>query len=263
MIFPANRIPIHAWASEDRPREKLINQGIQYLTDAELLATLLATGTRDLSALSLARKLIDHFGGLPNLSRVDAKSLMRINGVGQAKASAIIAAFELGRRRNTHEARTLRFEGSNTLGRYLVPKIGDLPHEVFYIIYLDRNSNFLGEKEIYRGGMTSVSVDARHLFKEAMETDATSVVVCHNHPSGSVSPSHNDDVLTQHLVSVAHIVGVRLLDHLIVTSTKWYSYANQGRIEAMYEIAKEKLKDIEGITLEPKERKEVAHNDRW
>ena len=161
-----------------------------------------------------------------------------------------MAAFELGRRKFSQEARTLRFEGSHSLARYLVPKIGDLSHEVFYILYLDRNNNFLGEKEMYRGGMTSVTVDARHLFKEAMETDATSVVVCHNHPSGGVAPSLTDDLLTQHLVSVSQVVDVRLLDHIIVSSTKWYSYADQGRIEFMNEIAKQKLKDIESVTLE-------------
>ena len=239
--------PIHEWAAEDRPREKMIDKGIQSLTDAELVATLLSTGTRDQSAIALARTMIDHFGGLPRLSRAEANDLMQLNGIGKAKATTIMAAFELARRRLAHENSPFKFSCSKELSDYLMPKIGDLAHEVFYVLFADSRNHIIGEKELYRGGLTKVSVDANHLFKQAMSQSAFSIVIAHNHPSGRELPSESDDELTQHIVAVSRLVGIPVLDHLIVTHRTWYSYADHGLIEVMKTKADKILRDLTKI----------------
>jgi DNA repair protein RadC len=244
MNYPVISRPIHTWAAEDRPREKMMERGIQSLTDAELVATLLATGTREQSAISLARHIIEHFGGLANLSRAEAEALMQLNGVGQAKSATIMAAFELARRNLAQENRMVKFSGSPELSRYLIPKIGDLPYEVFYVIFLDRRNFFLGEKEMYRGGSAGVTVDARYLYKQVLASTASSIIVCHNHPSGRPTPSNTDDELTQHLVSISEVVGVPLIDHIIVTHKLWYSYADQGVLTSMKAKAKTAMQHI-------------------
>ncbi len=237
--------PIHEWAAEDRPREKMMQRGIGALSDAEIIATLLATGTREMSAIDLGRKIIDHFGGLPNLSRATVSELTQIRGVGIAKASAIVASFELANRRMQSEHLVLRFDTSNALANYLMPKIGNLPYEVFHLIYLDRQNQMLGELEVFRGGVSRVTVDGQYVFKLAISNNASSIVVCHNHPTGCTKPSFEDDDMTQHLIAISEITGIALRDHLVVTHKGWYSYADQGvlaRMRARTETAMEAMR---------------------
>jgi DNA repair protein RadC len=227
------RKPIPTWAAEDRPREKMVSKGTHALTDTELVAMLLGTGTRQHSAIDLARHLIAHFGGLTNLSRASVGEMIQIKGVGQAKATSIIAAFELARRRLANEAQRTHFSDSTSLARYLIPKVGDKSIEVFYVVYLDRQNQVLAEEELFRGGISNVTVDGRLVFKQAMSHSASSIVVCHNHPSGRPTPSRADDLLTEHLLGIAEIVGISVLDHIIVTHRQWYSYADQGLLKPM------------------------------
>jgi DNA repair protein RadC len=229
--------PIREWVAEDRPREKLLEKGISALTEAELLATLLASGTQKLSAIGLARLLLDEFGGLRNLSRASMTELMSVHGVGQAKASCIVAAFELARRKLSTEHQLVNFTYSGDIARYLIPKIGDLRSEVFYVISLDRKHSVIGESEIHKGGVSSVYVDPKIVFKEAINRLASSIVLCHNHPSGSVLPSKADDKITQHLVAAGRMLEIPILDHIIVARQNWYSYGDHGRIREMEALA--------------------------
>ncbi len=252
----ANR-PITSWATEDRPREKMEKKGVGALSDAELVATLLATGTRDLSAIALARKLIDHFGSLGELARASIPAMMEVKGIGPAKATTIVSAFELARRRLADDHRPARFSSSNDLAKYLIPKIGDLPYEVFYVIFLDRGNSLIAEKEFFRGGISHVSVDGISLFKEALVRGASAVVVSHNHPTGRPAPSTADDDLTQYLIGLAHISGITLVDHLIVTHRNWYSYADLGILTKMAEKLDENLNPKLEKEVDPERRKFV------
>jgi DNA repair protein RadC len=233
MSFDLNSLPIRQWAAEERPREKMMTRGIGALSDCELLATILATGTRKHSAIGLARELIDHFGSLAGLSRADFKELTQVAGIGQAKATSIMSAFELAKRRSLDEDRRPIFTCSNDIYNYVSPKIGDLPHEVFYVLFLNRRNQLVIEKEMYRGSNTSVTVDGAYIFGKAISYKATGIILCHNHPSGNKKPSKSDDKLTQQIVSLGGVLQVDVLDHVIVTLQGWYSYADQGVIDMM------------------------------
>ncbi len=239
--------PINEWAAEDRPREKMSQRGLSALTDVELVATLLASGTRELSAIDLARLLIDQFGGLHNLSRATMADLVRVRGVGIAKAATIMSAFELARRKMAAEHQPRRLDGSGALSRYLIPKIGELNYEVFYVIFLDRQNQVVGEKELFKGGLSHVAVDGCYVFQQAISHNASAVIVAHNHPAGSVRPSRADDELTQHLVAISRVVGITLIDHMIVSHRNWYSYADLGMLQAMSINANQMLNGFEGM----------------
>ncbi|MFM2375432.1 MAG: hypothetical protein RLZZ165_529 [Bacteroidota bacterium] len=225
--------PIREWAPEDRPREKLMQRGFDALSDSELLATLIATGTQKMSAIELGRHMIKEFGGLRNLSQATVAELQTIPGVGLAKAASIAAGFELARRKLAMDHYQTSFQNSSDIARYLIPKLGDLKVEVFFVLCLDRKNNLISESEIHRGGVSQVNVDSRLVFKEAITKLASGIVVCHNHPSGSITPSKSDDELTLHLVQASQIMEIPLIDHIIVARKNWYSYADHGRIREM------------------------------
>lgn len=224
------RRPIHAWSSEARPREKLISRGQQAVSDAELIAMLLSTGTRDQSAIELASKLIGEFGGLVQLAEASVAEMTRVHGIGQAKAATIAAAFELARRRDAIDHTVQRLDTTPSVASHLIARIGHERREVFYALFFDSAYNLLGERELFSGGIQAVSVDPRPIFKEAFACMAKGIVVAHNHPSGCKKPSPSDDQLTQHLVRVAETLGIEFIDHLIITRNSWYSYADQGFI---------------------------------
>lgn len=225
--------PIRDLVAEDRPREKLLERGISALTEAELLATLLASGFGKKNAISLAQDMLKEFGGLRNLSRASMPELMTMQGVGMAKASCIVAAFELARRKLSTEHQLVNFTFSGDIARYLIPKIGDERKEMFYVISLDRKHNVIGESKIHEGGVSSVNVDPRIVFKEAINRLASSIVLCHNHPSGNPQPSKSDDALTRNLVAAGKLLDIPVLDHVIVARQNWYSYGDHGRIKQM------------------------------
>lgn len=225
--------PITSWAAEDRPREKMISKGTTSLTDTELVAMLLGTGTRNHSAIDLARHLVARFGGLTQLSKASVQELMQVQGIGQAKATTIIAGFELARRRLANEQQPTHFAESSALAKYLIHKIGDKQVEVFYVIYLDRQNQLIAEEELFKGGVSTVAVDGRYVFRQAINNSASSIVIAHNHPSGRATPSKQDDLLTEHLLGISEIACVQILDHIIVSSRGWYSYADQGLLQAI------------------------------
>ena len=227
-------LPIKAWAVEDRPREKMLQRGISALTDAELLAIILGQGTvtmdRRYTALDLARLLIEEAGGLDRLARSSVEDLIRVKGIGKAKAIAIVSAFELGRRKLSGELRPIRVTDASVVAGYLKPKMADLDQEVFHIIFLNRNHEIKAERQIFKGGVSATIIDPKIVFKEAINHLASAIVVAHNHPSGNINPSQADIEITRQLVAAGKLMDIKVIDHLIISERGYYSFADEGRI---------------------------------
>lgn len=229
-------VPIKFWAVEDRPREKLIQRGIDALTDAELLAILLGTGVTTSqgrkSALDLARGLLSAQGGLPELARSGLPGLTRTKGIGKAKALTLIAAFELGRRQARQRASGFKATDSASVAAYLKPQLAHLRQEVFWVLYFNRNSELIGEEKLFQGGVSSTIIDTRLVIKQALEQLATAIIVAHNHPSGNLQPSQADRNITQKLESCSQMFDIQLLDHLIISERGYYSFADSGLLSS-------------------------------
>jgi len=215
---------------EDRPREKLLLRGVDALTDAELIALLLNTGTRDTSALDLGRILLKKSAGLNGLAALSIPDLMKIKGIGKAKAITLSAAFELTRRRQRQLDKPQRVLDSASAGKYLLPRLQDLQQEVFYVLFLSRNHSIKAEKMMSMGGLTSTVVDFRLIFKEAISNLSSAIIVAHNHPSGSLEPSNADRELTRRLKESGKILDIPLIDHIIIGMQGYYSFADEGMI---------------------------------
>lgn len=220
--------PIKNWVAEDRPREKMLSKGMLSLTEAELIATLLSSGTREYSAIDLGRKLLEKFGGLRNLARASVQELMQVKGIGKAKATCIVSAFELGRRKKDKKKEYIRH--SQDISDYFRSRLVDLDHEQFHAIYLDADCQILGERCISKGGVTSTTIDPRIVFKDALQLLASNVVFCHNHPSGNIRPSRSDDAVTARLAKAAAFFDIKVLDHVILGNPDFYSYADSNRL---------------------------------
>ncbi len=221
-------------APADQPREKLLRHGPRSLTDAELLAILIRSGTRGCSVLELSHRVlrsVDH--DLHALARLQVQDLVRIGGVGRVKAMQLIAALELGRRREaTLPHRKPQLDNSESCFRHLRPLLGDLNHEEFYLLCLNRANQLLGTHLISRGGTTGTVADAKHIFRAALQHgSATSLVLAHNHPSGQVQPSAADVRLTTKLCRAARSLDLHVLDHLIVAGHRYYSFADHALLE--------------------------------
>ena len=225
-----NQIPIKNWAVEDRPREKLLQRGIEALTDTELLAILLATGTKDRSAIDLARDILQTTNGLEQLARTQVNELVKIKGIGKAKAITIQVAFELGRRKLRNHSPKKRFSNSKDVANYVSPKLVDLGHEVFYAIFLNRNNEVIAEKEIFSGGVSATIIDPRIIFKEAINYLASGIIFAHNHPSGNLKPSQADIEITHKLKKGGKVFDINVLDHLIISGRGYYSFADEGNL---------------------------------
>ncbi|MEZ4772987.1 MAG: DNA repair protein RadC [Bacteroidia bacterium] len=219
---------IKDWALEDRPREKLLQRGIEALTDTELLAILLASGTRDRSALDMAREMLESLGGLPQLAQASVAELTGFKGIGKTKAITIITAFELGRRKLMKISEAPRLTHSESVAHYLAPRLADLKQEVFYVLFLNRNNEIIAEKQIFRGGVSATIIDPRIIFREAIHHLASAIILSHNHPSGNLTPSQADIEITRKLVSGGKVFDIQVLDHIIVSSRGYYSFADQG-----------------------------------
>lgn len=219
---------IKDWALEDRPREKLLQRGIEALTDTELLAILLASGTRDQSAIDLAREMLETVGGLPQLAQANVAELTGFKGVGKAKAITIITAFEIGRRKLMKISEAPRLTHSESVAHYLAPRLADLKQEVFYVLFLNRNNEIIAEKQIFRGGVSATIIDPRIIFREAIHHLASAIILSHNHPSGNLTPSQADIEITRKLVSGGKVFDIQVLDHIIVSARGYYSFADQG-----------------------------------
>jgi DNA repair protein RadC len=221
---------IKAWAVEERPREKLISRGISALTDAELIAILISSGNSKESAVELSRRILGsvHYN-LHELGKMNCDELMQFRGVGEAKALTIISAMELGRRRNQCEALdNLQIKGSKDAADYIRPSIGDLSHEEFWVLFLNRRNKVMDKQKLSQGGMTGTVIDVRLVIKSALEKHATSLIFCHNHPSGNLEPSDADKRITRQLKEAAALMDMPVIDHLVVTQAGYFSFADEG-----------------------------------
>ena len=227
-----NHLTIKLWSEEDRPREKLMAKGRHTLSDAELLAILLGTGSKNESAVELARKVLQKTDqNLNKLSRMNVKELTRIKGIGEAKAITILAALELGKRRKElKEEKVCQITSSNDAVEIFQPLLGDLLHEEFWVLFLNRANRIINKVQISTGGMSGTVADPRMIFKAALDEKAVSIILCHNHPSGNKQPSTADIQLTKNIVEAGKVLEIGVLDHVIITQSSHYSFADEGII---------------------------------
>ncbi len=227
-----DKLTIARWSEEDRPREKLERLGAQALSDAELLAILIGSGSTKEDAVSLMKRiLIDCHNNLNTLGKMSIRQLMEYNGVGEAKAITILAACELGKRRQAEQAEERPDLGTATrLYNHMHAVMQDLDVEEFWALYLNQNHRLIKKVRIAHGGITEVSVDVRIIMREAVLSNATILAVCHNHPSGNISPSRQDDNLTQAIRRACDVMRIHFMDHVIVTDGNYFSYHESGRI---------------------------------
>ena len=221
---------IKQWAKDDRPREKLLSKGANVLSDSELIAILLHHGTRNRSAVEVAKDILRAGkDNLNELGKLNVKELMKIKGIGEAKAITIVAALELGRRRQAIASREKAVVTSSTdVASYLQVLLKDYQHEVFAVLFLNRANKINHFQVISEGGMTGTVADPRIILKKALEENAVSLILCHNHPSGSLKPSRADEELTLKIKEAARYFDIKVLDHLIVSDDGYYSFADEG-----------------------------------
>lgn len=221
-------LTIKAWAEEDRPREKLILKGKATLSDAELIAILIGSGTKELTAVELARHILSETGNsLNQLAKLSLTDLQRFKGIGEAKAISIISALELGRRRKHQEPeKREKLNSSALIYEYLKPYMLDLNHEQFWVLFMNRANQVIRVEQISTGGVSGTYVDAKILFKRAIELLACNVVLAHNHPSGNVQPSIQDKRLTSRLCTVGKALDIPVMDHLIFADHDYFSFSD-------------------------------------
>ena len=223
-------LPIKSWAEEDRPREKLLTKGKHSLTDAELIAILIGSGNAKETAVDLARKIMAEYANdLNQIGRLNVKELQKFKGIGEAKALSIVAALELGKRRRKQKESVLeKISNSKEAVNLMQPIIGDLLHEEFWTIFLNRANTIIGKKQISIGGMSGTVADPKMIFKEALDQKALSIILCHNHPSGNNRPSEADIKLTKNILEAGRVLEINVLDHIIVTQHGFFSFADEG-----------------------------------
>ena len=224
------RIP--QWAEDDRPREKLLIKGRSTLSDAELLAILLGTGTKALSAVDLAKQILQQADqNLNNLARLSVKDLIKIKGIGEAKAISIVSALELGRRRKESVSPGRpRITNSIDVVKIMKQDLMDLNHEEFWIIILNRANYVLRKNKISSGGISGTVADPKLIFKSALDHSGSSIILVHNHPSGNLQPSQADISLTKTLKEAGKFLEIPVLDHIIVSDNSYFSFADEGMI---------------------------------
>ena len=225
-----NKIPITNWSEDDKPREKLMLKGKSVLSDAELIAILIGSGSRNESALDLSKRIlasVDH--NLNALGKLSIAQLMNFKGIGEAKAISIIAAMELGRRRRSEDVVELaKITSSKAVFEVMQPIIGELPHEEFWVLFLNNSNKILFKTQLSKGGMTGTMVDVRIVFKIAFEQNATAIILVHNHPSGKLQASDADIQITKKIKTAGQQLDIPVLDHIIVTESGYYSFADEG-----------------------------------
>jgi len=221
---------IKNWSQDDQPREKLRDKGKAALSDAELVAILIGSGNRDESAVALCKRILASVdNNLSDLGKLSIKQLMAFKGIGEAKAISIAAALELGRRRRGEEAlEKKKIVSSASVFELMQPVIGELPHEEFWIVYLNNSNKVIQKNQLSKGGITGTLVDIRLALKTALEVVATGIILVHNHPSGTLKPSEADKQLTLKLNTAAKSLDIKVLDHLIITEKAYFSFADEG-----------------------------------
>ena len=227
-----DKLNINQWAEEDRPREKLMRLSPSALSDAELLAILVGSGSTKEDAVTLMKRILANCNNnLNTLGKLSIHDLMEYKGVGEAKAITILAACELGKRRQQEKAEERPDLGTATrIYNHMHPKLQDLDVEEFWVLLMNQNYRLIKKQCIAHGGISEVSVDIRIIIREAVLSNATILAVCHNHPSGSLTPSKADDHLTQAIKRACEIMRLYFLDHVIVTDGHYYSYREQGKL---------------------------------
>jgi DNA repair protein RadC len=226
----ADFLNIKSWAAEDRPREKLLLKGKATLSDAELIAILLGTGTASLSAVDVAKNILQAVNNdLNELAKLSVKDLMKIKGIGEAKAISIVSALELGRRRKDLliEERP-KISSSTDIYDLLKSDLLDLPHEAFWVVLLNRANRVIKKQQISQGGVAGTVADPKIIFKIALEELASGIILAHNHPSGNLTASQADLDLTKKLKESGKMLDIQVLDHLIFAGTKYLSFADEG-----------------------------------
>jgi len=223
---------IKHWSNEDKPREKLVLKGKEILSDAELIAILIGSGSRDESAVKLSKRILASVGNnLSALSKLSVQQLMQFKGIGEAKAVSIVAALEFGRRRGGEEAKKItKITSSKNCFDLLQPILGELPHEEFWVLYLNNANTVLHKSQLSKGGITGTLVDVRLVLKVALEHGAVGLILAHNHPSGTLKPSVSDQTITDKLKIAAQALDIKFLDHIIVTQKDYFSFADEGLI---------------------------------
>ena len=221
---------IKYWAEDDKPREKLMMKGKSVVSDAELIAILIGSGNRNESAVELSKRMLSSVNNNLNaLGKLSLKQLTTFKGIGEAKGIAIVAALELGRRRGAEETPVLqKITSSKTVFEIMQPIIGELPHEEFWVLYLNNSNKVIYKTQISKGGITGTVVDTRIIYKTALEHNATSVILIHNHPSGPLVASDADKQITRKLKEAGKHLDILVLDHVIVTEKSYFSFADEG-----------------------------------
>jgi DNA repair protein RadC len=222
--------PINQWAEDDRPREKFLLKGKAALSDSELLAILIGSGSRNESAVQLCQRILASANNnLNQLGKLSIQQLMDFKGIGEAKAISIAAALELGRRRRSEDAAELhKITSSKAVFNIMQPLIGELLHEEFWVLFLNNSNKVIHKAQLSKGGMTGTVVDTRIIFKTALEYNAISLILTHNHPSGKLVASESDKEITRKLQLAGKQMDIMILDHVIITESSYFSFADEG-----------------------------------
>ena len=225
-------LKITDWAAEDRPRYKLVQKGTASLSDAELLAILISSGTKDKSAVDLGREMLGLVNNNLNaLGKLTIHDFKKLRGIGEARAVTIAAALELGRRRKLAEVPdVVQIRSSKDVADIFQPLLSDLLHEEFWILFLNRSNKVINRMKLSQGGISGTVTDVRMVMKKAIEYLASGIIVCHNHPSGNLNPSESDSKITQKIKEAGNLMDIQLLDHLIISEKDYYSFADNGLI---------------------------------
>lgn len=224
------KLNIKSWAEEDRPREKLLLKGKNALSDAELIAILIGSGNKTETAVELAKRILASVNNdLNQLAKLNLTDLMQFNGIGEAKAISIAAALELGRRRKeSTEEKKIKISSSKNAYEAISDVLSDLPHEEFWVLYLNRKNEVIKRENISKGGVTGTVADGKIIFKNAINALASAVVLCHNHPSGNLNPSQADIELTKKMKGIGVLMDTPVIDHIIVGNNNYFSFADEN-----------------------------------
>lgn len=222
-------LSIKFWSDDDKPREKLVQKGRSVLSDAELIAILIGSGSRNESAVELSKRILASANNnLNELGKLSINQLKQFKGIGEAKAVTIAAALEIGRRRRGEAAQKItKITSSKSVFELLQPKMGELQHEEFWIVYLNNSNKVLQTAQLSKGSITGTLVDVRLVMRQALELSAVALILAHNHPSGTLKPSNADKQITQKLKLAADALDLKVLDHLIITQTAYFSFADE------------------------------------
>ncbi|MBE7441400.1 MAG: DNA repair protein RadC [Flavobacteriales bacterium] len=224
------KLNIKSWAEEDRPREKLLLKGKNALSDAELIAILIGSGNKTETAVELSKRILASVNNdLNQLAKLNLTDLMQFNGIGEAKAISIAAALELGRRRKeSTEEKKIKISSSKNAYEAISDVLSDLPHEEFWVLYLNRKNEVIKRENISKGGVTGTVADGKIIFKNAINALASAVVLCHNHPSGNLNPSQADIELTKKMKGIGVLMDTPVIDHIIVGNNNYFSFADEN-----------------------------------